>query len=344
MQTTEVLREARPRRRTAPRAGPPTTSFCTSPCRLTAASPSVSSIRRSISGSSSASSARPANSAVRWVGSSGSTSACRVAGGNRWVRRARRPPERARRSGPTVPRTAAICPARRPGRPRARRARSPPARSPAAAGRRRRRPGRAPAARPTTAAPTRGGRARPGRRRRRCRPAASSSADGRGRSSVEHPRAAAGCPAPVIADPHSDRRELTAPYAAAERAPRRPGRRRRRRPPSGRAAASSASATASTTDSASAASPATAASRPPLAGGRGPARRRAASAAGGPASSDPVDVGAGAVDLVHEQHGGHTDPPQRPPDHHGLRLDALDRRTARAPRRRARRGSARPPR
>ena len=47
-----------------------TTSFCTSPCRLSAASPSASSRRSSTSGSSSASSLRAAKSAVRWAGSS----------------------------------------------------------------------------------------------------------------------------------------------------------------------------------------------------------------------------------------------------------------------------------
>ena len=47
-----------------------------------------------MSGSSSASSVRPANSAVRWVGSTGSTRASSVAGGNECVRRARRPSAR----------------------------------------------------------------------------------------------------------------------------------------------------------------------------------------------------------------------------------------------------------
>ena len=80
MQTTEVPeKRARTPYLSSSRAA--STSFWTSPCRLTAASPSISSRCRSISGSSSASSVRPANSAVRWVGSSGSTRARRVAGG-----------------------------------------------------------------------------------------------------------------------------------------------------------------------------------------------------------------------------------------------------------------------
>ena len=172
MQTTEVS-EKRARTPYRSSSSAAITSFCTSPCRLTAASPSVSSRRRSISGSSSASSVRPANSAVRWVGSSGSTSACSVAGAKRWVRRRGGRPNgvadpggrpahdrdlagaarRARPSTPPGPLTADLGHPLRPG----------PAE---------RRPGRAPGPRPTTAAPTRAGRARRGRRRRPCRPAA----------------------------------------------------------------------------------------------------------------------------------------------------------------------------
>ena len=214
-------------RRTAPPAAPPTTSFCTSPCRLTAASPSVSSSRRSISGSSSASSVRPAKSAVRWVGSSGSTSACRVAGGKRCVRRRGGRPNECRRSGP---------PARAPPRS-ARRARPGPTSSP---------PG------PLTASSvTRCGRAPPTATRSRTRtspdhsrtqarrprssrstaktvPAAGPlgrSADGRGRSSAEHApqlrRARAGDRRPA-----QHRRQVgRAARRGGARAPR-PGRRR----------------------------------------------------------------------------------------------------------------------
>lgn len=41
---------------------------------------------------------------------------------------------------------------------------------------------------------------------------------------------------------------------------------------------------------------------------------------------DPAAVGAGPVNFVDEEQRRHLQPAQRPPEHHGLRLDALDRR------------------